>query len=317
MKYFTTIALVALTASAKANNPSDYNSFDDYGDITNQFDNTSNDYAVYDADSTGEFAFDEYDLGEDEAEGSFVLEDIALGGQQRGETLRSCLDNCNRLQRRSNDLTAREQCQRDCHLRFAPSPSPQPAKCTRTRNGRETFFRSGRRFDLQLVRTHAQCTDRSNNLYQWGQFNGVQTFEDCASRCVNRPSSSVATSSSFRGIDFDCDAQQCRCLYDRGFLNTRGNRRRFTRTNRRERGSGHVAGGRTNNRNFFLCGRITSRRTRADESMVEFVDVAAGDFCSRFTRQRACERRRICAFENGACVRSGGDDSTLSSVKTQ
>lgn len=242
---------------------SDYDPNDGYGAVADGFeDGTGNDFDSWDE------VFD--DTSVDDEGGSaehLFLEDVAVERGQRGETLRSCLDNCNRLRHRSN-LSAREQCQRDCHLRFArPTPSPQPAKCTRTRNGRETFFRGGRRFDLRLVRTHAQCTDRSHNLYQWGQFNGVRTFEDCASRCVNRPSQSVVNSNSFRGIDFDCDTQQCRCLYDRGFLSTRSNRRRFARTNRRERGSGRIAGGRTNNGNFFLCGRINSRRTRADESM--------------------------------------------------
>ena len=46
---------------------------------------------------------------------------------------------------------------------------------------------------------------------------------------------------SFRGYDWDCDSNRCRCLYDRGTLDSR-NSGRFDRTNRSERGYGSVDG---------------------------------------------------------------------------
>ncbi|KAL7540197.1 hypothetical protein ACHAWF_006617, partial [Thalassiosira exigua] len=139
MKSFTAIALLALTATVSANkgnfSPSwssdnyDYSSYEDY-----EFEYSSSDFANRDADTLA--IFDEHDLDVGEFEGVYskktwdkpeqperrpqlhlLLEDVAVErGQRRGETLRSCLDNCDRLARTSN-LTAREQCQRDCHLR--------------------------------------------------------------------------------------------------------------------------------------------------------------------------------------------------------
>ncbi|KAL7525846.1 hypothetical protein ACHAWF_004414, partial [Thalassiosira exigua] len=144
MKSFTAIALLALTATASANNqwdllPSSSSDNDDYSPYEdNEFDDSSSDFANRGADTLA--FFDEYDMDEGEFDGVYsqkpmdnhpkkprpqshlFLEDVAVERGQRGETLRSCLDNCNRLARTST-LTAREQCQRDCHLRFAPTPS--------------------------------------------------------------------------------------------------------------------------------------------------------------------------------------------------
>ena len=82
------------------------------------------------------------------------------------------------------------------------------------------------------------CVDSRDRTYEYGEFKRTRTFDDCADVCVKDVPSSLL--SSFRGIDFDCKEETCRCLYDSGTLSNR-NSGRFDRTSTRERGDGSIA----------------------------------------------------------------------------
>src|SRR5210317_1106772 len=151
----------------------------------------------------------------------------------------------------------RRNCQRDCRRRPNNGNSRIPSdRCVG--NVHPQVRRNGQRFRFNLAGSNQQCVDRHHELYQWGQFNHVHSFEDCANVCVNHVPSNLAFNNSFRGIEYLCETSQCRCLYDRGFLN-RSIRRlpgRFNRANTRERGVGSIQRNRGRfNRNYF-CGTL-------------------------------------------------------------
>lgn len=106
---------------------------------------------------------------------------------------------------------------------------------------------------FNLVDSDAQCVDTRDRVYEWGQFNNCRNFSQCADMCVNSVSSSLAFDSGFRGYDFDCDQQVCRCLYDSGTLNSR-NSGRFNRVNRNEPGRGSISG--TTRKRSTFCGKL-------------------------------------------------------------
>ena len=122
----------------------------------------------------------------------------------------------------------------------------------RTRNIR--FFRNHRRFNFKLESRHdRKCTDSHKRLYEYGQFRNVGSFEQCARTCVNHVPSNLLN--HFRGIDFNCHAKQCNCLFDKGTLNRR-NGGKFDRiVTRNLNGRGRVR-----NLRFakdFACGSVS------------------------------------------------------------
>ena len=122
----------------------------------------------------------------------------------------------------------------------------------RTRNIR--FFRNHRRFNFKLESRHdRKCTDSHKRLYEYGQFTNVGSFEQCARTCVNHVPSNLLN--HFRGIDFNCHAKQCNCLFDKGTLNRR-NGGKFNRiVTRNLNGRGRVR-----NLRFakdFACGSVS------------------------------------------------------------
>ena len=45
--------------------------------------------------------------------------------------------------------------------------------------------RDGQRFRFNLGKANAQCVDGNDQLYEYGQFNDVDDFTECANVCVN------------------------------------------------------------------------------------------------------------------------------------
>lgn len=93
------------------------------------------------------------------------------------------------------------------------------------------------RFRFNLMESDAKCADMDNNLYEWGQFDKVKEFSECAEACVKDVRTSLLD--SFRGYDWNCREETCHCLYDKGTLDSR-NSDGFDRTNRNESGEGSV-----------------------------------------------------------------------------
>ncbi|KAL7546505.1 hypothetical protein ACHAWF_010643, partial [Thalassiosira exigua] len=111
--------------------------------------------------------------------------------------------------------------------------------------------RNNEKYRFKLQRKDAQCVDKDGYLYEYGQFNKVKKFSDCADACVKGTRSSLLY--SLRGYDYDCYENRCRCLYDRGTLDSR-NSGSFNRTNRNEKGKGKVEG--TRKKNDFNCAKL-------------------------------------------------------------
>jgi len=70
--------------------------------------------------------------------------------------------------------------------------------------------------------------------------------------CVKDVRSSLLE--NFRGFDWDCKKERCRCLYDEGTLDSR-NSGNFERTNRNEEGSGRVR--QAKKKDDMYCGKLT------------------------------------------------------------
>lgn len=97
--------------------------------------------------------------------------------------------------------------------------------------------------------------DRKKRSYQYGQFDKVKKFSDCADRCVKDVSSRVLD--AFRGYEWDCKNRECRCLYDDGTLNgDKRARNMFDRTNRHEDGKGPIE--RTKKDKNVYCAKLDS-----------------------------------------------------------
>lgn len=128
---------------------------------------------------------------------------------------------------------------------------PTPEDCVD--DDRPRPVRKGQRFRFKLVDSDAQCVDKRDRLYEWGQFEDVENFSECAELCVNSVPETLATGGSFRGYDFNCRSGTCNCLYDEGTLDNR-NSGRFTRTNRNEPGSGSISD--TTVKKSSYCGKL-------------------------------------------------------------
>lgn len=99
-------------------------------------------------------------------------------------------------------------------------------------------------------------------MYQYGEFDGIRDFTECADACVNDVSRSLLTSGEFQGIDFDCGRRKCRCLYSEGALNSRSDRNKFDRTSRSGLyGFGAIEGGeKTRSSRDMYCGKLAGAR---------------------------------------------------------
>jgi len=108
---------------------------------------------------------------------------------------------------------------------------------------------NGPNFAFRLSGEDKQCTDYHGNLYSYGTFENIRSFEECAEKCVKDSPLELINDGVFRGFDFDCHFEECNCLFDRGSLNSNRNRQAFDRSSRREHGTGTI------DRNGGLPGR--------------------------------------------------------------
>jgi len=116
-----------------------------------------------------------------------------------------------------------------------------------------TVRRNHRHFNFKLESSHdRKCADRHRQLYEYGQFRNVHSFDQCARTCVNRVPSFLLN--HLQGVDYNCHAKACNCLFDKGTLNRRngGNFKRIVTRNLNGRG-------RVRNIRFakgFACGSL-------------------------------------------------------------
>jgi len=118
-------------------------------------------------------------------------------------------------------------------LKCVGDPSPNSITRSGSNNG------NGSRFAFRLLnKGHEQCTDEVGEVYQWGRFNNIRSFEDCAVTCVKESPIELINDGVFRGFDFDCKKSQCMCLFDEGELDRLSNNKRsvFRGTDREGRG---------------------------------------------------------------------------------
>lgn len=117
--------------------------------------------------------------------------------------------------------------------------------------------------------SNAKCVDRRDHLYEFGQFDDVREFSHCADKCVKDVRSSLLD--SFRGYDWNCKNERCRCLYDEGTLDSR-NSGNFDRTNRNERGAGSIEG--TTRSDNYFCAKLAGAEFvgNADDNAAEYSD---------------------------------------------
>jgi hypothetical protein len=127
--------------------------------------------------------------------------------------------------------------------RCVGNPSPNGIRRSGSDNG------NGQNFAFRLSGEDKQCTDNHGNLYSYGKFENIRSFEECAEKCVKDSPLELINDGVFRGFDFDCHYNECNCLFDRGSLDKRSTRNFFDRSNRRERGTGTI------DRNGGLDGR--------------------------------------------------------------
>lgn len=126
---------------------------------------------------------------------------------------------------------------------------------------------NGNRWRFHLLKSHAKCVDRKDRRYEYGQFDKVREFSQCADACVKDVRSSLLD--SLRGYDWNCEKERCRCLYDKGTLDSR-NSGNFDRTNRDERGDGPIEGA-TKSDDYF-CAELEGNEFvgNADDSADEY-----------------------------------------------
>jgi hypothetical protein len=116
-----------------------------------------------------------------------------------------------------------------------------------------TVRRNRRRFNFKLESSHdRKCADRHRQLYEYGQFRNVGSFDQCARTCVNHVPSFLLN--HLQGVDYNCQAKACNCIFDKGTLNRRngGNFNRIVTRNLNGRG-------RVRNLRFakgFACGSL-------------------------------------------------------------
>ncbi|KAL7549711.1 hypothetical protein ACHAWF_012977 [Thalassiosira exigua] len=140
-------------------------------------------------------------------------------------------------------------------------------KCVR--DERPSLVRNGQRFQFNLVESNARCVDADGDLYEYGQFDYVYSFNDCADACVYNAPTNLIDSGNFQGIDFDCRYNQCRCLYNEGTLNNR-NSGGFDSTSRNEYGYGPVTGAKRNRSSRGIyCGKLASAEFLGADELLE------------------------------------------------
>merc|ERR1711983_249220 len=116
--------------------------------------------------------------------------------------------------------------------------------------------RDGDKYKIELEEEDAKCTDKDDRTYQYGQFKDVETFSECAEKCVEDVKKEMLD--SFRGIDFKCEDEKCNCLYDEDALDDASARarERYDEMSRDQDGDGKVKN--TKKDSGTYCGKLTS-----------------------------------------------------------
>ena len=133
---------------------------------------------------------------------------------------------------------------------------PEPNAITRkgSDNG------NGSRFAFRLLNDgNEMCTDDAGDVYQWGRFNNIRSFEDCAVTCVEESPLQLINDGVFRGFNFDCKKKQCMCLFDEGELDSLTGRERSVfrgGTDRKGRGYDSIDRNRGKYERDIFCGSL-------------------------------------------------------------
>jgi len=132
---------------------------------------------------------------------------------------------------------------------------PEPNAITRkgSDNG------NGSRFAFRLLNNgNEMCTSEVGEVYQWGKFNNIRSFEDCAVTCVEESPLQLINDGVFRGFNFDCKKKQCMCLFDEGGLDRLTGRERsvFRGTDRKGRGYDSIDRNRGKYARDIFCGSL-------------------------------------------------------------
>merc|ERR1711902_247948 len=140
-----------------------------------------------------------------------------------------------------------------------------------------TVERGGDEYKIELKKEDAKCTDKDDNTYQYGQFEDVKTFSECAEKCVEDVKKEMLD--SFRGIDFKCDDKKCNCLYDEDALDDGGSKSRdkYDKTSRDQDGDGKIKNTKKDDGTF--CGKLKSSSS---------VDFAEDEVAEHLTRKGLC-----------------------------
>lgn len=88
------------------------------------------------------------------------------------------------------------------------------------------------RFRFNFEKSDAVCADDSGLEYEWGKFKKASDSDECADMCTNDTTTKLAN--VLRGFNFDCDKEECYCLYDMFTLDS-SNTKSFSDSNYRTR----------------------------------------------------------------------------------
>jgi len=134
-----------------------------------------------------------------------------------------------------------------------PTKKPSSDRCGSVDKKKPKSKRSGESYRFKLEKSDARCLDKDKNRYEYGQFDKVKKFSDCADKCVKDVSSSVLD--NFRGYEWNCKNRECRCLYDEGTLDSRTSDR-YDRSNRNNDGEGPIK--KTEKKKDRYCAKLDS-----------------------------------------------------------
>lgn len=139
-------------------------------------------------------------------------------------------------------------------------PSPRPVR--KDDDDKATRYR----FNMKYADAH--CVDEDDNRYQYGQYDEVTEFSDCADKCVY--DGSLDLLASLVGYDWDCTHDKCRCLYDKGALgdqNSKDLEEQFAKINEDYDGEGSVSGGK--DKKGWYCAKLAQAEEETAEIAVE------------------------------------------------
>ena len=112
---------------------------------------------------------------------------------------------------------------------------------------------------------YGSCVDLNHSLYEFGEFDAVDSFVHCAQACLRDVDVKLTKSTVLRGVDYVCESEEdgryyyegkCRCLYERGTIESKSEAvedSEFDETSEIGVGAGPVEG--TSTEEELLAGR--------------------------------------------------------------